>query len=338
MEYKYIILVGIIFLFIGVGIFSLPSNQSIISGNIPIIENITTKNNSFNDANVTAIWNHTPRTLTNWNQTIINYIYSHIGGSLTYSGVWSYSPRTLTNWNNTIINTIINDITSNSPANWWVYSIHAGFIPSNITNVLGKTINDIKTHSDYIPSNIATLLGYIPSTLSSDISTIKTDVGYIPSDTTTQLDTNIPAIETKTNLITAQKEIITFGWEESIGTTKHYIYCANTIGIGVTGSTTEFGNVASDNVFNYWVAPSSMVLTNFGVGVTPAPSSGKSITITVRDNGVDTLATITISNTAVQGSYTGSINISAGDKISVSIVGTSGQSTAGGIATIALTK
>ncbi|MGD0384438.1 MAG: hypothetical protein ABSA77_13030, partial [Thermoguttaceae bacterium] len=181
MEYKYIILIGIIFLFIGVGIFSLPSNQSIISGNIPIIENITTKNNSFNDANVTAIWNHTPRTLTNWNQTIINYIYSHIGGSLTYSGVWSYSPRTLTNWNNTIINTIINDITSNSPANWWVYSIHAGFIPSNITNVLGKTINDIKTHSDYIPSNIATLLGYIPSTLSSDISTIKTDVGYIPS-------------------------------------------------------------------------------------------------------------------------------------------------------------
>lgn len=72
-----------------------------------------------------------------------------------------------------------------------------------------------------------------------------------------------------------------------------------------------------------------VTLTYVKFRLTTAPGSGNSRTITFRDDGSDTAATVTISDTATEGEWTGSVSVSSGSLISYGITST-GTPTASG--------
>lgn len=63
-----------------------------------------------------------------------------------------------------------------------------------------------------------------------------------------------------------------------------------------------------------------ITITQWDLQLPAAPGAGKSWTFTIRANGADTAATITISGTNTTGSWTGTLNLSAGDLICYSAV------------------
>jgi len=60
-----------------------------------------------------------------------------------------------------------------------------------------------------------------------------------------------------------------------------------------------------------------MILTGWSIQLDAAPGAGKSYTFAIRDDGVD-VATITISDTATTGSWSGNVSIAAGSLVCVS--------------------
>lgn len=67
------------------------------------------------------------------------------------------------------------------------------------------------------------------------------------------------------------------------------------------------------------VVPFAQHITTFSVSRITAPGAGNTVTYTLRDNGANTAATITLSGTATTGNWTGSVALAANDLVDISI-------------------
>lgn len=80
----------------------------------------------------------------------------------------------------------------------------------------------------------------------------------------------------------------------------------------------------SDFDINAWqLCPVNATLNEFNVKLRAAPGAGNSYAFTFRVEGVDTAAVVTISGTDTSGTWSGSISITAGDRVSIKYVPTS---------------
>ena len=90
------------------------------------------------------------------------------------------------------------------------------------------------------------------------------------------------------------------------------------------GSTVYAGATASTSATEAAVPVPAMRISGMMVNLTTAPGAGESVTITLRARGTDSPAVVTISDSATSGSYTGNVDYSAGDDMSVKMQSSSG--------------
>ena len=90
------------------------------------------------------------------------------------------------------------------------------------------------------------------------------------------------------------------------------------------GSTVYAGATASTSATEAAVPVPAMRISGMMVNLTTAPGAGESVTITLRARGTDSPAVVTISDSATSGSYTGNVDYSSGDDMSVKMQSSSG--------------
>lgn len=233
--------------------------------------------------------------------TFVNYILSKVSemGGLTASDVWNYTTRTLTNLDN---------------------------IRANRIDYLDATISSRLASSNYVTergTDNAALAQYYTQARATKLD-ILTD--WLNDG---RLDLLLDAIKAKTDTIVVSTpyKMQTWSWGMSAAPGfSYYLICGESIG------TIPFGNEFSSTIqvtppstlISYWVSPCSMTLTNVGFSLDYAIGGVKTFTYTVRLNGVDTAATIIMNSVTVKGSYSGSISISAGDRITIKMTPSAG--------------